>query len=79
MVSARFKVTRVTPFGADNPYDAYATEVEMTPDYAGGANAAWAEATPAGVFRMTITNKDAIEQLPLGASLDIQIAVLPEE
>jgi hypothetical protein len=79
VVSARFKVTRVTPMGADNPADAYATEIEMTPDYGGGANAAWAEATPSGVMRLLITNKAAIEQLPMGASLDIQMHVLEEE
>jgi len=65
--------------GADNPADAYATEIEMTPDYAGGANAAWAEATPQGVIRLLITNKAAIDQLPLGASLDVQLHVLEQE
>jgi hypothetical protein len=79
VVSARFKVTRIVPMGADNPADAYATEIEMTPDYAGGANAAWAEATPQGVIRLLITNKAAIDQLPLGASLDVQLHVLPSQ
>jgi hypothetical protein len=75
MVTAKFKVSRVTPMGADNFEDAYATEVEMTPDYAGGANREWAEATPSGVCRLTITNKSAIEKLPLGASLTISFTV----
>lgn len=79
MVSARFKVSRITPMGAETVEDAWATEVEMTPDYAGGANAAWAEATPQGVFRMLITNKAALEQLPMGASLEILIKQLDNE
>lgn len=79
MVSARFKVTRIVPMGADNPADAYATEVEMTPDYAGGANAAWAEATPQGVIRLLITNKAALDELPMGASFDVQLHALEQE
>lgn len=76
MVTARFKVSRVTPLGAETIEDAYAVEVEMTPDYAGGANHEWSEATPSGVCRLTITNKAAVEQLPLGASLEFRIAQL---
>ena len=79
MLSARFKVTRIVPMGADNPADAYATEVEMTPDYVGGdENTGWAEATPAGVVRLLITEKSALEELPMGAILDIQIHRLEE-
>lgn len=76
MVTARFKVSRVTPLGAETVEDAWATEVEMTPDYAGGANKEWSEATPSGVCRLTITNKAALEHLPLGASLEFRIAQL---
>ena len=65
------KVTRVTPLGADNSEDAWATEVELTPDYAGGANAEWAEATPNGVCRLTITNKAAIARFPKDASFTV--------
>lgn len=74
MVTAKFKVSRVSPLGADNMDDAWAGEVEMTPDYAGGANKEWSEATPAGVCRLTITNKAALEQLPLGESLTFYMA-----
>lgn len=76
MVTARFKVSRVTPMGADTVEDAWATEIEMTPDYANGANHEWSEATPSGMCRLTVTNKAAIEKLPLGASLEIQFNVL---
>lgn len=73
MVTARFKVTRVTPHGAETIEDAYAAEVEMTPDYADGENADWASATPSGVFRMTVSNKGALEQLKQGKSVHIEI------
>ena len=71
LVTAKFKVSRITPMGAETVEEAWSTEVELTPDYAGGANAAWAEATPNGVCRLTITNKAAIEKFPLGASMTI--------
>jgi hypothetical protein len=72
MVTAKFKVTRVTPQGytqeeIDAGKEPYAYEIEMTPDYAGGANKAWAEATPQGVIRLLITNFAAVEKLPLGS------------
>jgi hypothetical protein len=75
MVTARFKVSKVTPFG-DDVETAWATEVEMTPDYADGKNKEWNDKTPSGVFRMTITNKAALEQLPQGKSLEIQLVPL---
>ena len=73
MVTARFKVTRVTPQGVTDEEFAegkqpYAFEVEMTPDYAGGRNKQWAEATPQGVCRLLITNLAAVEALPKGSS-----------
>lgn len=70
-VSAKFKVSRCTPMGEkDKPW---AHEIEMTPDYSDGANKEWAEATPAGMFRMTVKNELAVEQLPQGTSVDILI------
>lgn len=75
MVTAKFKVSRITPLGAETVEDAWGTEVEMTPDYAGGANHEWAEATPSGVCRLTITNKAAIDKLPLNASLTVTFTV----
>lgn len=75
-VTARFKVSRHTPLGsADKPYG---VEVEMTPDYANGANHEWSQATPSGVCRMTITNMAAVEQLPLNASVEFVIRKLDE-
>jgi hypothetical protein len=76
IVTARFKVTRVTPMGYSTAEleagkEPYAYEVEMTPDYANGANKDWSEATPNGVCRLTITNKAAVDKLPLGASLEL--------
>lgn len=76
-VSARFKVSRVTPMG-DPDKDPWAHEVELTPDYADGANKAWSAATPAGVIRMTITNHAAVEQLPLGSSQAITFETIDE-
>lgn len=70
-VTAKFKVSRVSPMG--DPDKPWAHEVEMTPDYTDGANAEWAEATPAGVFRMTVKNSLAVDQLPVGKSVTITI------
>lgn len=70
MVTARFKVSRHTPWGdKDKPST---VEVEMTPDYAEGRNKEWSVATPAGVCRLTITNLAAIEQLPEGQALEVR-------
>lgn len=73
-VTARFKVSKVTPQG--DP-EAKRGEVEMTPDYAQGKNSEWAEATPSGVFRMWITNEAAFEQFVLGAEVDIMLSITP--
>jgi hypothetical protein len=77
MVTARMKVTRVTPMG--DPENPYQVEVEMTPDYANGANKEWAYATPYGMCRLGIDPEktDALRQLPLGQSLEFQIVPLP--
>lgn len=70
MVTARFKVSRVSPMGdADKPW---AYEVELTPDYAGGANKQWSEATPSGMCRLTITNMAAVEQFEQGKAFELQ-------
>jgi hypothetical protein len=75
MVTAKFKVTRCDPQGdSDKPW---AHNVLMTPDYSDGRNKEWAEATPAGSFQMTVKNILAVEQLPLGKSVTIQI--IPDE
>jgi hypothetical protein len=83
MVTARFKVTRVTPQGVtEEEIEAgkkpYAYEVEMTPDYAGGRNKQWAEATPQGVCRLLITNLAAVDALPLGSSQHVTFATVDE-
>lgn len=79
-VTARFVVSRVAQLGGYTQKDGvvvppWGVEVEMTPDYALGANEEWSEATPSGVFRLTInTSKtDALDQLPVGAKLHITI------
>lgn len=76
MVTARFRVSRVTPLGAETIEEGWGAEIEMTPDYAGGANHEWSEATPSGVCRLTVTNKAAVEKLPQGAALEIQFHLL---
>lgn len=58
-VTAKFKVARKTDMG-------WGHEVELTPDYAQGRNAEWAEATPAGMIRLTIKNELAAEQFREG-------------
>lgn len=74
MVTARFKVSRVSPMGdAEKPW---AYEVELTPDYAGGANREWSEATPSGMCRLTITNMAAVEQFEPGQEMEIQFHAL---
>lgn len=63
-VTAKFKVFRVAEMG-------WATEVELTPDYAEGRNAEWAEATPAGMIRLTIKNELAAKQFEHGATYTV--------
>jgi len=68
-VVAKFRVTRVSPLGdSEKPW---ATEVELTPDYSSGRNKEWAEATPAGMIRMTVKNELAVEQMPVGTPFTI--------
>jgi hypothetical protein len=72
-VTARFIVSRTTPMGdKDNPYQ---VEVEMTPDYAQGANEDWKKASPSGVFRITIDPEKtyALESLQEGTHLHIEM------
>lgn len=63
-VTAKFKVSRRSEMG-------WATEIEMTPDYAQGRNAEWAEATPAGMIRLTVKNALAAEQFEQGQSFTV--------
>ena len=63
-VTAKFKVNRKSEME-------WATEVEMTPDYAQGRNAEWAKATPAGMIRLTITNPPAAEQFVEGKAFTV--------
>jgi hypothetical protein len=53
-VTAKFKVNRISDMG-------WAHEVELTPDYQDGRNKEWAEATPAGMIRLTIKNQVAAD------------------
>lgn len=69
-VTAKFKVSRKTDMN-------WAHEVELTPDYAGGKNAEWAEATPAGMIRLTIKNELAAEQFTEGASYTVTFQIDP--
>lgn len=76
-VTAKFKVSRLTPYGAFGIKDGRIegeckmAEVELTPDYAEGRNKEWAEATPSGVIRMTITNPSALAQFPLNKAFTV--------
>lgn len=70
-VTAKFKVSRNTEMG-------WGSEVELTPDYAQGKNADWASATPAGMIRLTITNKPAAEQFAEGKPVDV-LFTFPEQ
>lgn len=63
-VSAKFRVTRITP-QYEQEYQGEKVllkEFELTPDYAMGKNAEWAAATPMGVIRMSVLNPKAQEQ-----------------
>ena len=71
-VSAKFKVSRVTDMPWANPSGSV-KEIELTPDYANGANADWATATPSGVMRMTVTNPAVFDILVEGQAVDIII------
>lgn len=70
-VTARFKVNRKTEMD-------WATEVEMTPDYAQGKNAEWAAATPAGMIRLTVANDVAAEQFIEGKGYEIVFTQLDD-
>jgi len=63
-VTAKFKVARRTDMN-------WATEIELVPDYAQGRNAEWAEATPAGMIRLTIKNELAAQQFEEGAAYTV--------
>jgi hypothetical protein len=63
-VTAKFKVSRKSEMG-------WATEIEFTPDYAQGRNAEWAEATPAGMIRLTVKNAVAAEQFDEGGAYTV--------
>jgi hypothetical protein len=78
LVTARFVVGRHTPLG--NPEEPWAVEVEMTPDYSQGKNEEWKAASPSGVFRISIdpSKTKALDQLPIGQSLEIQMIPLDE-
>lgn len=67
-VTAKFKVARVTPMQWGDPDTA---EVELTPDYAQGRNADWAKYTPAGVFRMTVNNPNALTEFKEGRAFTV--------
>lgn len=73
-VSAKFKVSRVTPmssFGGRTPGEIVeSAEIEMTPDYAGDRNKDWSYYTPSGVIRMNV-NGPALEQLTLGQAFTV--------
>lgn len=76
-VTAKFKVSRLTPYGSfqikDGKIegDCEMAEVELTPDYAAGKNAEWAKATPSGVIRMTITNPEALQQFVINDAFTV--------
>lgn len=63
-VNAKFKVARQKDMG-------WATEIELTPDYADGRNAEWAEATPAGMIRMTVKNGVAAAEFKEGRAFTV--------
>lgn len=76
-VTAKFKVSRLTPYGVheivDGRVDAECkmAEVEFTPDYAEGKNKDWTEATPSGVIRLTITNPAALSAFKLNEAYTV--------
>lgn len=88
-VTAKFRVTRLTPWGQARVVDGVivpspedgegvvTAEVELTPDYAGGKNAEWAKATPSGVMRLTITNPAALSVFKEGRSFTVTLS--PED
>lgn len=63
-VNAKFKVSRVTDMS-------WATEIELTPDYAQGRNKEWAEATPAGAIRLTVKNEVAAREFTQGRAFTV--------
>lgn len=64
-----------------HPESPWAVEVEMTPDYSQGKNEEWKAASPSGVFRISIdpSKTQALDQLPLGQSLEIQLIPIEQD
>lgn len=63
MVTAKFKVSKVTQF--EGPY----RQVELTPVYSSdksSPNYSWSQATPSGKLEMTITNPGAYDKFAVG-------------
>lgn len=69
-VTAKFRVNRVSDMK-------WATEVELTPDYADGRNKEWAEATPSGMIRLVVKNELAVDQFKPGRAFGVTFE--PEE
>lgn len=69
-VTAKFKVNRKTDMN-------WAHEVELVPDYAQGRNSEWAEATPAGMIRLTIKNDLAAKEFTEGAAYTVTFEIEP--
>lgn len=78
MVTARFKVSRVTEYARDDDGNLTSAEVEMTPDYANGRNEDWKQATPAGVIRMTVGNPAVLAQWTQAKALHIEFTDSPD-
>ena len=78
-VTCRFQVSRITPWRGADPEAWTNAEVEMTPDYADGRNKEWAEATPSGVFRLTV-KRDVVEShFEPGRKIEIAIYDTPAD
>jgi hypothetical protein len=74
-VRGKFKVTAVTQRDSYAPY----VEIEMSAVYTGSPeDNSYASATPSGSIKMTVTNPEAIDKLPVGKSFYVDFTPVDE-
>lgn len=66
----------MSAIGGRNGEVVEASEIEMTPDYAGDRNKEWSYYTPSGVIRMNV-NGPALQVMTLGKAFTVTFE--PEE
>lgn len=75
-VRGKFTVVAVTTRSADSTY----VDVELQARYSNSPeDNTYASATPSGSIKMTITNQDAVDKLPIGGVFYVDFTPVGEE